>query len=199
VRPLGKEISDRRVTYLLRPNVAQPDPRAPHKLDTPPVTDLSELSTHELDSESDFVSDRDTRSDAAPSDVEHMDRLSAIAESERSLSRPLSPVLAAGSEDEWSVIGGDDVEGDESASEHGLADSLQSLSLADDVDRTPRAVQSRQQALRREAWERRHRDASSPSRSPSRRTPRRPALRTRIDANKARRGAAKSFCEYLFE
>ena len=64
----GKDTSDQRLTYILRPNVTRPDFIAAGALDTPPITDESEMSAFEYASESDFISDR---SDAEPdSDAE---------------------------------------------------------------------------------------------------------------------------------
>ena len=98
----------------------------------------------------------------------------------------------------WSVIGDTDVEGDESCSERGLAQSVSSLSLQEppqDADSTPRAVATlrRHSVLRPRAWDHR-RSASSPSRSPSRRPLRR--VHPRIDPPKNTH--PKSFYDYLY-
>ncbi|EIN11659.1 hypothetical protein PUNSTDRAFT_63118 [Punctularia strigosozonata HHB-11173 SS5] len=197
----SKEVNGQRLTYLLRPNVAQPDFRAISALDTPPATDLS---THEFDSESDVLSLSGIES-GMDSEVEpagHADGLSAIAED---ASRPPSSLGLGGvpptlleEDEQWSVIGGSDIDGDESGHEGDIAQSIGSLSLRDDVDETPRPATLRQAALRSRMLDRgRHnRSTSSPSPSPVRRS-QRPTLRQpRIEPPTVKR--SRSFYDYLF-
>ncbi|OSD06766.1 hypothetical protein PYCCODRAFT_1422348 [Trametes coccinea BRFM310] len=217
----SKDVSGQRLTYLLRPNVTRPSRHAVPVLDTPPVTDLSEmseLSAHEFDTDSELVSDRDL-SDIEGDPLPRPARgLGAIVEVGSDASAPASPALVAvhysGSsvpsmaplDDGWSVISGSDAEGDLSAPE-AEGDTLErgvvALSLSDaemDVDRTFVAEVVRRQgaeALRSRLLERQRRSASSPSRSPARRTPR----RGRARQEPARMGEAlgrKSFYDYLY-
>ncbi|KAI0930138.1 hypothetical protein AcV5_006928 [Taiwanofungus camphoratus] len=200
----SKETSGQRLTYLLRPNVTRPSCYAPADLDTPPVTDL-ESSTHEFDSESDFVSDRDCRSDAGvDSEPEAVappgaGTLSTTAEGTdvSASSSPVAiamPVSAQGSDDGWLLA---DVE-DDSEAEQSLATGIRSLTL--EPDSTPRAhPRMRQASFRSHLWERQRRSASSPSRSPARRLPQRAHLcvnppRVEQHASNSRR----SFYDYLY-
>jgi hypothetical protein len=173
----------------------RPDHNAKSLLETPPVTDLS---AHEFDTESDFVSERsDAMSELG--DL-HADHLSLISERSRASSpaRSLSAVPRGQlTEDEWSVIGETDGEAD--GSEHGdagLADSVQSLSLRDDMDSAQRpALALRQRATFRTGWDNRQgRSGSSPSRSPARRGAKR--MHRRIEDPKGR--GSRSFYDYLF-
>jgi len=145
----SKGDSNERLTYLLRPNVRQPDYRATTTLETPPFTDIDNSSQPDTtDVDSDFVSDRDlidsdvdepTPGDSQPTTTT---TTTGTLESIQESSLPSSPVIAnrvAGSltslreDDEWSVLSGD-ADGDESdnGAGQGLADSLASLSLAPD-------------------------------------------------------------------
>ncbi|KAI9060297.1 hypothetical protein FKP32DRAFT_1633323 [Trametes sanguinea] len=214
----SKDVSGQRLTYLLRPNVTRPSRYAVPVLDTPPVTDLSEmseLSAHEFDTESELVSDREL------SDIEGVPpprgarALGAIVEVGSDASAPASPALVAvryaGSsvssiaplDDGWSVISGSDAEGDMSAPEDGLEGGVAALSLSDaemDVDRTFVAEVVRRQgteALRSRLIERQRRSASSPSRSPARRTPRRGRARQE-PVRTADALGRKSFYDYLY-
>lgn len=210
----GKDTSGQRLTYLLRPNVTRPNRLAMSALDTPPVTDLSdlsELSAHEFDTESEPISDRDFSDAEGPVARGPARGLGAIVELSDG-SAPPSPAVGAryagpsvpsmaALDDGWSVIGGSDVEGDMSAPEEHLERGVAALDLSDadgDVDRTFTVDLRRRQgpeALRSRLLDRQRRAASSPSRSPARRTPRR-----------ARRGAEpvreafgrKSFYDYLY-
>jgi hypothetical protein len=178
--------------------VAQ-DARAANPLQTPPTTDLSELSalsSHELELDTTDASDVDralSESDA--------DRLSAIAESDSRPGSPAFDVTRVRSDDEWSLIheadGEDDTDAD-ADSDAGLADSISSLAVIDDVDRTPRPALPRRVIGRAasEPWARQDRAASSPSRSPARRAPRRTKTRAKMQAKEAKKG--KLFFEYLF-
>ena len=158
---------------------------------------MTDLSSHEVDTESDFVSDRDARSDFVGTDA---DRLSVIASDDGS--RAASPALSSLPDDDWSIIGDDvDVYADESGGEGALVDSVQSLTLSEDVDATPRAVlQLRQRPFRSSAWAgRQGRSGSSPSRSPARRAAARrmhATINARAEAARAR--GTRSFYDYLF-
>jgi hypothetical protein len=180
------------------------DARVANPLETPPATDLSELSSlssHEVDTTDHSDVDRGL-SDIAESDV---DRLSVVAESDGS--RPGSPAFAVGrmrSDDEWSILHKADAEGEADDSDMdgpgagGLADSITSMSIVD-VERTPRPAVPRRVLGRNgstDPWARQERAASSPSRSPARRTPRRNKTRAKVNAKEAKR--AKSFYDYLF-
>ncbi|TFK90035.1 hypothetical protein K466DRAFT_485508 [Polyporus arcularius HHB13444] len=214
----SKDTSGQRLTYLLRPNVTRPTHSVVPTLDTPPVTDLSELSATDFDTESELVSDRDL------SDVEGPNpnaRMTAIVEAASDASAPSSPAMgavyvtraippasASGLEsDAWSVLGESDVdvEGDLSASEDDLAGSVASLSLSDaggDIERTPVAIGARRRqgpdALRSRLLERQRRSASSPSPSPSRRAPTRPRQRAEHASVRPQVNGRRSFYDYLF-
>ncbi|KAI0355582.1 hypothetical protein OH77DRAFT_1424522 [Trametes cingulata] len=215
----SKDTSGQRLTYLLRPNVTRPSRHAAPVLDTPPVTDLSEfseLSGHEFDSESDLVSDRDMSDAEGPAGRVVARGLGAIVEVSSDASAPSSPMVSAvyaGSsvpsmatfDDGWSVLGGSDAEGDLSApegEEETLESGVASLSLSDaemDVDRTLVADVRRRQGpegLRSRLLDRQRRAASSPSRSPARRAPRRG--RQRGEPAPAEGLGRKSFYDYLF-
>ncbi|KAI0329710.1 hypothetical protein GY45DRAFT_1252279 [Cubamyces sp. BRFM 1775] len=215
----SKDVSGQRLTYLLRPNVTRPNRLASPILDTPPVTDMSELSGHEFDTESDFVSDRDlSDAEGALPRPGALRPLGAIVEGDSDASLPASPMvgavyarpsippMASLDSDGWSVIGGSDAEGDLSAPEGEDGAEIESgvaaLSLNDaemDVDRTlVTDVRRRQgpEGLRSRLLDRQRRSASSPSRSPARRTPRRGRQRgepVRMDGVER-----KSFYDYLF-
>ena len=195
---VGKDTSDQRLTYILRPNVTRPDFIAAGALDTPPITDESEMSAFEYASESDFISDR---SDAEPdSDAEgiggppagtpNRGALSDIAESIPSspMVVPINPVV----EDEWSVVGNSD--GDDE-----LASSVDSLSVQERRIPVVETRGIRQVPLRANMWERQslqmRRNASSPSRSPARRLP--PRTLPRIDPLPSS-AEKRSFYDYLF-
>ncbi|KAI0819967.1 hypothetical protein BC628DRAFT_1399632 [Trametes gibbosa] len=201
----SKDTSGQRLTYLLRPNVTRPSRIAAPPLDTPPLTDLSELS--DLSGvESELPSDRDL-SDA---DGPHRDPRALAAITELSdASAPPSPVVyghpggrvpsVATLDDGWSVIGGSDVEGDLSAPElEDITHGVDALALGEAEDR---AVRRRQgpEALRSRLLDRQRRAASSPSRSPARRAPRRARQRAEIvRAVEGMGGERRSFYEYLF-
>jgi len=164
-------------------------------LDTPPVTDL-DYTSHEH--ESDLASEPSSDVDAGEIDLSEAAGagevgLAAIAESPALEPVVLDPIEQE-YDDAWSVIGDTDAEGDESSSERGLAQSVDSLSLRD-PDSTPRAFATvrRHSALRPRAWDHR-RSASSPSRSPSRRPLRR--VHPRIEPPKTVH--PKSFYDYLY-
>ncbi|KAJ7072378.1 hypothetical protein C8F01DRAFT_1243428 [Mycena amicta] len=146
----SKEVSGERLTYLLRPNVTMPEFWANAGLDTPPATDVDISSQH--DSESEFSSDRDGRSEVG--DVERMFTIQEDA-------------VSVPTDDEWSVVGDE---------ESALTQSIESL----DPDAT--LVVERRFAgmsLRSRASLPHTRSTSSPSRSPvrpQRRLPLRPAL-----------------------
>lgn len=211
----SKDASGQRLTYILRPNVTRPDHLATTVLQTPPATD-SELSALEFASESDFASD--TRSDVdSENDMDtgssnyHLrpgpnprvgQALSDIAESTpgspyHGPTTPNPPPPDVDDFDNWSVIGGSDVDGGESD----LASSVGSLSLRDEVETTPRAGQVaarvglRQTPLRAHLWDRSRRSASSPSRSPARRVP---PMRVYQRPDPVRSSERKSFHQFLF-
>ncbi|KAI0374142.1 hypothetical protein BV20DRAFT_962128 [Pilatotrama ljubarskyi] len=215
----SKDTSGQRLTYLLRPNVTRPSRHAVPVLDTPPVTDLSEfseLSSHEFDSESELISDRDMSDSEGPPVRTPARALGAIVEVSSDASAPSSPMVGAryaGSsvpsmatlDDGWSVLGGSDAEGDLSAPEgedEVLESGVAALSLSDaemDVDRTLVADVRRRQGpegLRSRLLDRQRRAASSPSRSPARRAPRRG--RQRGEPATTEGLGRKSFYDYLF-
>lgn len=197
---VGKETSGQRLTHLLRPNVIRPDSTVTQALNTPPITDDSELSTFEYASESDFLSDR---SDVEPdSDAESHDgvsggkrgagALSDIAES--ATSSPLVVPVSAVAEEEWSVVGDSDGDaGDE------LASSIDSLRIEE--RRIPLVENHgiRHVPLRASLWERQslqmRRNASSPSRSPARRSPARGLAKMELSTEVV---GKCSFYDYLF-
>ncbi|KAG6855745.1 hypothetical protein H0H87_011355 [Tephrocybe sp. NHM501043] len=175
----GKELSGRRLTYLLRPNVTRPDHHAPNALDTPPATDIDYSSHPDTESDRDgFETDSDIEQ---PSDKQlASSHLPAISEND---SPPLfSDILPSRvDEDTWSLVGDTDVEADESASDAELVVGIGSMSLDSDLpdlDATPKAGHYLRQkaANRRRVWPR-DRANSSPSRSPVRRPFRRGPLR----------------------
>lgn len=169
-------------------------------MDTPPVTDLdysSQIDSSQIDSESDFISDRDTRSETGDSDIEVAVHKGLPVISEDSVPEssindyPGAPELL--SEDSWSLIGETDAEGDESGSEVGLASSMGSLSLRPEV--FPTEPHLRQTSTSRRVWEhRRGRSTSSPSRSPARRLQRRGKIRL----DRTHNPTSGSFYDYLF-
>ncbi|KAI0690107.1 hypothetical protein BC835DRAFT_1366041 [Cytidiella melzeri] len=201
----SKDVSGRRLTHILRPNITRPAFEAPQGLNTPPVTDL-ESST--FDTESDFtISDRDSLlSDAEiDSDVElgpGMPPPRSFPLADIPESSPGSPALRGSDPlpalgDSWSVVKEGDADADV---EHDLAQSVASLDLEDDT--TPRAArQQRQGPLRSHLWERQRRAASSPSRSPARkgRIPPRPRqlVVQKLKPNSKDAGP-RLFYEYLF-
>ncbi|RPD57629.1 hypothetical protein L226DRAFT_532132 [Lentinus tigrinus ALCF2SS1-7] len=217
----SKDASGQRLTYLLRPNVTRPTHHAAPTLDTPPVTDLSEFSATDFDTESELVSDRDASDVEGPSPSGPGSRLTAIVEVGSDASAPASPAVGAvyvaraippisGFEsDGWSVLGESDVDvdGDMSAPEPegDLAGSVASLSLSDadaDVERTPMVsgVRRRQgpDALRSRLLERQRRSASSPSPSPARRATHRARQRAEAAHVRSQLNGRQSFYDYLF-
>jgi len=185
----SKEVSGTRLTYLLRPNVTRPDFNAAASLDSPPVTDLDYSS--QIDTESDFVSDREIPSDASESDAEAPGVLSAI--SEMSSPGSYSPSQSMHSE-AWTVVGDTDAEGDESGGEVDVTGQMASLSTQEDANQRshtrPRIV------MRTRMWDSgQGRSASSPSRSPARKLPRRVV---RVDPPRSHRAAPPSFYDYLY-
>ncbi|KAI0779375.1 hypothetical protein C8Q74DRAFT_1258697 [Fomes fomentarius] len=211
----SKNASGQRLTYLLRPNVTRPTHDIVPSLDTPPATDLSELSANDFDTESELVSDRDASDVEGSQPQSHAAGLTSIAEVGSDASAPASPLVGAIyvtaavppssglDSDTWSILGESDIEGDLSAPEGDLAGSVASLSLSDaefDAERSPLAAARRRQgpdAIRSRFLERQRRSASSPSRSPARRTPHRP--RTRVDPVPVRSyNGRRSFYDYVF-
>ncbi|RDB24704.1 hypothetical protein Hypma_007638 [Hypsizygus marmoreus] len=202
----SKELSGRRLTYLLRPNVTRPDHHAPNALDTPPVTDIDYSS--QPDTESDHGG-LETDSDVEQQPLHDANYLPAISE-DRSPSVPAAS-LPSFDDEAWSMVGDTDIEGEESGSDVDLVAELDTLSIAStdaeaesDVEATPRVdLYLRQQAsLRRRVWSQ-GRSPSSPSRSPARRSFRRGPLRCeqpRAVAPSALgpRHQQQSFYDYLF-
>jgi len=198
----SKELSGRRLTYLLRPNVTRPDHLAPGTLDTPPVTDIDHSSHPDTDSDRGGL---ETDSDVEQPSLEQPTHLPAISEDFPPVSSPVVSPPSRLQEDAWSMVGDTDVEGDESGSDADLAAAVDSLSLAGaeaDLDATPKAdLYLRQQAsLRRHFWPQ-GRAPSSPSRSPVRRPFRRGPLRydpPRFSAPTRPLYQQQSFYNYLF-
>ncbi|KAG5647066.1 hypothetical protein DXG03_001436 [Asterophora parasitica] len=200
----SKELSGRRLTYLLRPNVTRPDHRAPGALDTPPVTDIDYSSHPDSESERGGL---ETDSDLEePSSAQPSAHLPAISEDFSSAnSSPIILPVSHVDADAWSLIEDSDVEGDASCSDAELMAEVDALSLgpADtDLDATPKAnLYLRQQAsIRRRAWPQ-VRAASSPSRSPARRPFRRGPLRydsPSLSSSTLPLAQQQSFYDYLF-
>ena len=121
-QPSGKETDGHRLTYLLRPNITRPDPRAnatSRTLDTPPTTDASDFHVSDA-SLSDYNTTDASDIDSVPGDPPTGTRsLSDIEES-----RPCSPTS-------WSVLGGSDfaINSDDDADDRGFVASMESLSL----------------------------------------------------------------------
>lgn len=165
---LGKEISGQRFTYLLRPNVLYPDHRAPGGIDTPPVTD--DDYSYQLDAESDRGSlDIDSDIDQHPNNTSRP--LPSISEGRIST----SPVLA---DEPWSPVEDADLELETDAS---LAAGLDRLSLLPDNVSESTHIPSPQMGSHfdgrpflhrriRSHHRRQERSASSPSRSPARKS-----------------------------
>lgn len=187
-----------RLTYLLRPNVTRPDFRATAALDSPPVTDLDYYSS-QIDTESDFISDRETRSDAGESDPEPHPRgpLSVISEAlAPSSRRSYSPL----GDEPWSISGGSDAEGDKSGSEMELAGETDIHSVRENIVQES-SLDSRPHAeprivMRNRIWHPcQGRSASSPSRSPARISRR---IHVRVDPPRPSKTLPPSFYNYVF-
>ncbi|KAF4598285.1 hypothetical protein EYR38_006681 [Pleurotus pulmonarius] len=181
----SKEVKGRRLTYLLRPNVAHPDSFAPIGLYTPPTTDLDSASQFETDPETDVLSEilaEGNESDAErAADTKH---LAAIVEAQSP--RPFSP------DNDWSVVGGSDIEGDQSGHEGDITVGIEALSI--------QATASPRRPLASRHWtSRQDRSASSPSPSPVRRPARRRMMKRRVvSLRQTHRAQQASFFEYLF-
>ncbi|KAJ6609860.1 hypothetical protein B0H10DRAFT_1812665 [Mycena sp. CBHHK59/15] len=190
----SKEVSGQRLTYLLRPNVNYPEFHDRIGLDTPPTTDI-DLSS-QLDTDSEFASDHDGRSEAGESVVESAhEPLSTIVEDSIPPSDP-PPGHHSAADDDWSVVGDTDTDSDEVGDESGFGQSIDSLPLplSGPPDETL-VVQHRlaQLSLRSRIYQ--TRSTSSPSRSPARLSRRSQfALAPSIHPINRR----KSFYEYLF-
>ncbi|KAG6850873.1 hypothetical protein H0H93_007491 [Arthromyces matolae] len=160
----SKELSGRRLTYLLRPNVTRPDHHAINDLHTPPATDIDHSSHFETDSErSGFETD---------SDVEHPSEQSSslpVINEDRSL--PTSPSRHV-DEDQWSIVSDPVLEADESGSDAEVVTGISAVELDSDsfdTEATPKTnLYLRQQAAFRRRELPRERANSSPSRSPMR-------------------------------
>ncbi|KAJ6593846.1 hypothetical protein B0H19DRAFT_918461 [Mycena capillaripes] len=185
----SKEVSGQRLTYLLRPNVNYPEYHAAVGVDTPPATDI-DLSS-QLDTDSEFASDRDTRSEAGDSVADSIvDHMSTIDED--SVSSP-HPPPAPDFIDDWSDVGDLDTDGGES--ESGMGQSIDSLGgVADETMRVEHGLARLSLRSRSSVFAAQNRSTSSPSRSPVR-----PPRRTVMIASSSRQIAQpKSFYEYLF-
>jgi hypothetical protein len=160
-RCIGKEVSGQRLTYLLRPNVNYPEFHATTSLDTPPATDV-DLSS-QLDTDSEFASERDTRSDAGDSVADSVSEHMSTIEEDCVSSPHLPSLRHPPTDDEWSMAGDIDTDGGD---EFGMGQSISSLS--GDPDETV-VLERRlaQLSLRSRAWDHAQgRSTSSPSRSP---------------------------------
>jgi hypothetical protein len=147
----GKGESNERLTYLLRPNVRNPDYGVISALETPPATDAdysSQIETSDVDSE--LISDRELIESDLEEPVSNPRPLTTIPGdtlySIQEVSIPSSPRLAvheSKDDDEWSALSGDDAFGDESSSEAGqdLIDSVADLSLEDNLGQGPPSAQ----------------------------------------------------------
>lgn len=217
----GKGAADKRLTYLLRPNVTRPDRRAPATLETPPVTDIDYSSNPETDDniDSDFVSEHELDSDA---EIDHPNRtLGAIAESP---APSALATLSAVDEEAWSQVEDfSDADDFESSSEFGSASveilepRLASLSLQApsvpviaesgaeaandnvDPDQTITGIQpmNGDDSPRSREWTSALRTAS-PSRSPVRAWPSRRRRHAKKRVLRTHASDARSFYEYLF-
>jgi len=186
----SKDQSGTRFTHLLRPQgLTKPDalPTMVVAVQTPPATDL-DYSSHSVGSDSDFVSD--LASDLG--DTVHVPRpLSALSEMSGDnmvQAQPTHPAPRAIDSD-WSLAGGSDIEGDLSANEDALLQSIESLSIIDTTPWPPPRTRRRISA-----WARGHidRSTSSPSRSPAR-LPKR-----QVKAEQRARLKTRSFYDYLY-
>ncbi|KAJ7497239.1 hypothetical protein FB451DRAFT_1348202 [Mycena latifolia] len=160
----SKDVSGHRLTYLLRPNVNYPEFHAATSLDTPPATDI-DLSS-QLDTDSEFASDHDTRSEAGDSVsvVEHMSTIEEDSVPSPHLPSSHYPLT----DDEWSVAGDIDTDGGESGNEFEMGQSINSLS-GDPNETVVVEHHLAQLSLRSRAWDHaQSRSTSSPSRSPVR-------------------------------
>lgn len=199
----GKDVDEKRLTYLLRPNVVLPDFGARAMLETPPATEsdyslgiLSEadiLSVEEDDSLSDVASDVDSKPKIMPRRLSSVSEQPGESDNGKADVLPSSPRYVeetsdADADDDVSIVGDD------------LVQSLESL----DLDVTPREPPLRFTNLPTERTPLRDRRSfsrvtSSPSRSPcprSRRNIR--TSRARTSGRKRIQAGAKSFYEYLF-
>lgn len=162
----GKEISGRRLTYLLRPNVTRPDHYAVATLDTPPVTDL------DYSSYADTESDRgglETDSDTEQPPANRASHLPVITEDPSLPSSPrrLPPRL---DQDQWSVLNDTDLGGTESESNADLDTRIEAIFLdsRQTGHNTTSEADLRRKAIRRRRRVLHERVNSSPSRSPVR-------------------------------
>jgi hypothetical protein len=192
----GKEVSSRRLTYLLRPNVTRPDFAASSALNTPPVTDLDSSALSDFASDLDLESDTEMSRAASNSLVpisEDSDApcslLSDVRPGSSDPSQGQSP-QDPGGDNSWSIV--EEADGDASGSEDGFVSSFQSLSVHQhDPTRRLRTTT----APRSRLWvQARHRSGSSPSRSPARMH--RKAPRPGYEPPQSRKDL--SFYDYLF-
>lgn len=172
----------RRLTYLLRPNVAHPDSFAPAGLYTPPTTDLDSASQFETDPETDVLSEilaEGNESDAeCAADVKHLEDIV-----EAQSPRPFSP------DNDWSVVEGSDIEGDHEGD----------ITVGVEASSIQPTVSPRRPLASRHWTSRQDRSASSPSPSPVRRPARRRMVKRRVvSLRQTHRAQQASFFDYLF-
>ncbi|KAI0339792.1 hypothetical protein BDW22DRAFT_1421976 [Trametopsis cervina] len=142
----SKDVSGRRLTYILRPNISRPAFAPAPGLNTPPVTDLE---SSVVDSESDFMlSDRDSHRDTSDAEIDSdvepgpgVPPPQPFALADIPESTPGSPAVAPSAlDDSWSMINESDAEADvENDLTHGVA------SLTLDPEVTPRAARQLRQ------------------------------------------------------
>ncbi|KAG9220782.1 hypothetical protein CCMSSC00406_0002618 [Pleurotus cornucopiae] len=178
----SKEVKGRRLTYLLRPNVAHPDSFAPAGLYTPPTTDLDSASQFETDPETDVLSEilaEGNESDAeCAADVKHLEDIV-----EAQSPRPFSP------DNDWSVVEGSDIEGDHEGD----------ITVGVEASSIQPTVSPRRPLASRHWTSRQDRSASSPSPSPVRRPARRRMVKRRVvSLRQTHRAQQASFFDYLF-
>jgi hypothetical protein len=190
----SKEVSGQRLTYLLRPNVNYPEYHATIGVDTPPATDL-DLSS-QLDTDSEFASDHDTRSEAGESIADSLvDHMSTIEEDAVSSSSPrLSAAAPDVLEDDWSEVG--DVDTDGESANSAMGQSVVSLGDPDATFVVERGLAQLSLRARTLDHVTHNRSTSSPSRSPVRPTRRTVPLILAPSTRSA--NSPKSFYEYLF-
>ncbi|KAJ7901772.1 hypothetical protein B0H14DRAFT_2668378 [Mycena olivaceomarginata] len=190
----SKEVSGQRLTYLLRPNVNYPEYHATIGVDTPPATDL-DLSS-QLDTDSEFASDHDTRSEAGESIADSLvDHMSTIEEDAVSSSSPRLPAATPDFlEDDWSEVGDVDTDGESATS--AMGQSVGSLGDPDATFVVERGLAQLSLRARTLDHVTHNRSTSSPSRSPVRPTRRTVPLILAPSTRPA--NSPKSFYEYLF-
>jgi hypothetical protein len=173
-------VSDRRLTYLLRPNVRQPDHRIIVTIDTPPATDLDNNS--HIDSDSD-----------APSDTNEEHVEGPLVEENIKFPHSLSSSLNS-EQHAWSVIGPSDSDRDEVGGGPSITEDIGRLAIASETTKTNMIYLRARQSLR---TSRARSTTSSPSRSPMRSSTRRPRAKGRKQ-HQVSREADLSFFDFLY-